>query len=71
MTPMPIEWHEECVKNMLSFQSELIFRRNQLEREIAALEEGIILRKRQIVAAKTGCKTLFDHEKFLIKRQKA
>lgn len=64
MSSHPIEWHEDCLKNMkLSYEEKLAYIRNRVA-DADRLSADIDDLSKKIERAKNSKKTSFDREKF-------
>jgi hypothetical protein len=66
----PIEWHEQCLRNMEKSAFSLIDKRNQLNLEIARAERDCLFKRKQITEAQFRGMTEFDDGKLLVKKGK-
>lgn len=64
----PIEWHEECLKNVKAGLENKKRALEQLKRDIELYEKDIELREHQIASTKAIGKTSFDPDKFRVKK---
>ena len=67
---MPIEWHENCVKNQKAYREKVKDGMDQTIRDYQRLCADIDKKEQQIKEAKRQGKDGFDADKFLKKRGK-
>jgi len=65
-TSMPVEWHEECIKNQIKHCKRKGEGLNELKEEVRRLKEEIEKYALQIIKAKQLKKTSFDRDRFKI-----
>lgn len=63
-----VEWHEECLKNMISYMKSEHKTALQYLRNYCKIKKDINFLKKQIEEAKRKKKDGFDRDRFLLKR---
>lgn len=64
MSAMPVEWHEECLKNAEASHDRLMEEYQRMELRVEESLQDLIRRKLQIARAKKLRKASFDAGKF-------
>lgn len=64
----PIEWHEECLKNMMAYTNTLREELLRKQAELERLDKANVFYAFQITEARRQGKAAFDQEKFGRKR---
>jgi hypothetical protein len=70
MSAMPVEWHEEFLKNATSSLTKKRWELERLEAEVKRDAENLKFRGEQIAEAKRRGLTAFDGERLLKKAKK-